>query len=242
MNFYFVFGKRDSVRNQLVVENGRMSLPINPAEITVPRSRNNQTVSVVGLNEEITVPGGLKSQTIVIESLLWQAKIKHTPSLYIALWERLMEDEEPFRFFVDKTLRIFGNYVIESLDWTVKAGEEQDIYYKLTLRKHPTYGARRVKVRRPRQSQQSQERTAVAPAPPPRSPYHSGLNWQTYTVVRGDWLIKITQRYVNAGARGSTYRELYDENRRIINNPNLIFPGQKLTIPKVWRERAGVRI
>jgi LysM repeat protein len=243
LKFWFVFGKRESLKNQPVIRKGRMSLPINPSEITVPRSANIKTADVVGLNEEITIPGGLKSQVVVIDSLLWGDKIKNTPSLYIALFEQLMQDGQPFRFFVDSQLRIAGNYVIDDLTWTVKAGEEKDIYYKLTLRRHPSYKARRIKVRETQEKQSSgTKKTKVAKTPPPRSPYHAGLNWQTYTVVKGDWLIKITQRYVNAGAKGSTYRELFDANRKIISNPNLIFPGQKLTIPPVWRERAGVKI
>lgn len=53
---------------------------------------------------------------------------------------------------------------------------------------------------------------------------------ETYTVVAGDSLSKIAQRaYGNA----NEWRRIYDANRQLIgDNPDLIKPGQKLTIPK----------
>jgi murein DD-endopeptidase MepM/ murein hydrolase activator NlpD len=47
---------------------------------------------------------------------------------------------------------------------------------------------------------------------------------ETYKVKRGDTLSGI------AAAHGTSWPELFELNGRIIDNPNLIFPGQKLTI------------
>lgn len=61
--------------------------------------------------------------------------------------------------------------------------------------------------------------TGPAPAPPPR----------TYTVVSGDCLWKIAQRYYGNGA---AWPKIYDANRdKITKSPNLIYPGQVFTIP-----------
>jgi nucleoid-associated protein YgaU len=58
------------------------------------------------------------------------------------------------------------------------------------------------------------------PSPPPA---------KTYTVVRGDTLWGIAQRFLGAGAR---YTEIYNANKGVIGgNPSLIHPGQVLTIP-----------
>ena len=52
---------------------------------------------------------------------------------------------------------------------------------------------------------------------------------QTYTVVRGDCLWNIAKRFYGNGAK---YTVIYDANRGVIGgNPNLIYPGQVLTIP-----------
>ncbi len=47
----------------------------------------------------------------------------------------------------------------------------------------------------------------------------------TYTVEAGDNLSKIGAKY------GITWKAIYDANRDIISNPDLIHPGQELKIP-----------
>lgn len=47
----------------------------------------------------------------------------------------------------------------------------------------------------------------------------------TYTVESGDNLSKIGAKY------GITWKAIYDANRDIISNPDLIHPGQELKIP-----------
>lgn len=47
----------------------------------------------------------------------------------------------------------------------------------------------------------------------------------TYTVVAGDNLTKIGEKY------GLTWQQVYDANRDIIHDPDKIHPGQELKIP-----------
>lgn len=51
----------------------------------------------------------------------------------------------------------------------------------------------------------------------------------TYTVVKGDCLWNIAKRFYGSGAQ---YTKIYNANKDIIKNPNLIYPGQVLTIPR----------
>jgi len=51
---------------------------------------------------------------------------------------------------------------------------------------------------------------------------------KTYEVVSGDSLSKIAKReYGNA----SEWNRIYEANRDILDDPNKIYPGQKLKIP-----------
>jgi nucleoid-associated protein YgaU len=51
---------------------------------------------------------------------------------------------------------------------------------------------------------------------------------KTYTVVQGDSLSKIAKReYGDA----SKWRQIYQANKDVIENPDLIEPGQNLIIP-----------
>ena len=69
------------------------------------------------------------------------------------------------------------------------------------------------------------ERTVRAPEPtPPAAPAD-----RTYVVVKGDSLSKIAKReYGDAGK----WRRIFEANRDIIKDPDLIHPGQKLRIPE----------
>jgi len=53
----------------------------------------------------------------------------------------------------------------------------------------------------------------------------AGGGANTYTVVAGDNLSKIAAKY------GITWKEIFDANRDILSNPDLIHPGQELKIP-----------
>ncbi|HUF27414.1 MAG TPA: LysM peptidoglycan-binding domain-containing protein [Gemmatimonadaceae bacterium] len=53
-------------------------------------------------------------------------------------------------------------------------------------------------------------------------------NTRSYTVVSGDSLSKIAKREYGDSNK---WRAIYDANRDKITNPDLIHPGQVLTIP-----------
>jgi len=54
----------------------------------------------------------------------------------------------------------------------------------------------------------------------------SSTGGQSYTVVSGDTLSKIGERY------GVSWQKIYDANRDKLDSPDRIFPGQELTIPQ----------
>ncbi|MBA3444409.1 MAG: LysM peptidoglycan-binding domain-containing protein [Gemmatimonadales bacterium] len=64
----------------------------------------------------------------------------------------------------------------------------------------------------------------------PSSPGQGGVaQTRTYTVVAGDSLSKIAKReYGDA----SKWQRIYDANRDQIKNPDLIHPGQVLSLPR----------
>jgi nucleoid-associated protein YgaU len=53
----------------------------------------------------------------------------------------------------------------------------------------------------------------------------AGAAANTYTVVAGDNLTKIGEKY------GLTWQQVYDANRDIVHDPDKIHPGQELKIP-----------
>ena len=53
-----------------------------------------------------------------------------------------------------------------------------------------------------------------------------GGGYEEYTVAAGDSLSKIASRW------GINWKQIWDENRDQIKDPNMIHPGQKLKIPR----------
>ena len=63
--------------------------------------------------------------------------------------------------------------------------------------------------------------TAPSPAQPATE--------ETYVVVAGDSLSKIAKRLYGDANK---WRQIYEANKDLIKNPDLIHPGQKLKIPR----------
>ena len=54
------------------------------------------------------------------------------------------------------------------------------------------------------------------------------LGWQPYTVKPGDTLTKIAQQFYG----NSIYQPIFEANQHLLSNPNVIFPGQVLRVPR----------
>ena len=68
-------------------------------------------------------------------------------------------------------------------------------------------------------------------APPGRTAAQVPVSARSYTVVKGDSLWKIAKAHYG---NGNQWRKIYEANRVTIgDNPDLIHPGQTLTIPDV---------
>ena len=68
---------------------------------------------------------------------------------------------------------------------------------------------------------------ATAPAPAPSTPAAAPAP-RTYTVASGDSLSKIAKKFYGDANK---WQRIFEANRDIIKNPDLIKPGQVLKIP-----------
>ena len=64
-----------------------------------------------------------------------------------------------------------------------------------------------------------------APPPAPEEPEKKA---EIYEIVSGDTLGGIAKRYYG---KASAYMKIFEANRDIIDDPNKIYPGQKIRIP-----------
>lgn len=57
----------------------------------------------------------------------------------------------------------------------------------------------------------------------------AGPATRTYTVVQGDSLSKIAKQFYG---KANDWHKIFEANKGIIKDPDLIYPGQTLTIPE----------
>lgn len=50
-----------------------------------------------------------------------------------------------------------------------------------------------------------------------------------YEIEKGDTLWKVAEKFYG---NGSQYTKIFEENKEVIKDPDLIYPGQKIRIPK----------
>jgi LysM repeat protein len=108
-----------------------------------------------------------------------------------------------------KTVTLSGD--APSRDITVKVMQQFDQLVKTDN----TVNAMRVDAPKPA--------PAPAPPPPPKSVE------RIHEVVAGESLSKIAQKYYG---NGNKYMKIFEANKDILSNPDLIKPGQKLRIPE----------
>jgi len=78
----------------------------------------------------------------------------------------------------------------------------------------------------PRRADFSDVQSGSSTTAPPTQPVAAA--GRTYTVVSGDTLSRIAKRELGDAAK---WRAIFEANRDKIDDPDLIHPGQELTIP-----------
>jgi len=71
--------------------------------------------------------------------------------------------------------------------------------------------------------------SSTAAPPAPTGPVAATAAGRTYVVVKGDSLSKIAKREYGDANR---WRAIYEANRDLIKDPDLIYPGQLLNVPE----------
>lgn len=211
-------------------------LPVTPSKLTMKINNQNKTVTLINEGEiNVLKKAGLTD--IEFECEIPQVKQPYavypsgfkTAGYYLDYFEKLKTNKTPFQFIVCRQLpngkKFFNTNIKVSLeDYKIveDAKEGFDLKIKISLKQYKEYGTKTVNIRfgssKPTaniSSQRSSGKTVSAV--------------QTYTVKKGDCLWNISQKYYG---QGSSYTTIYDANKDVVGgNPNLIYPGQVLTIP-----------
>ena len=211
-----------------------MELPIAPQKLTVKIKGNNKTLTLINEGDInfLRAPGLTEITFDAVLPMLGQYSFANgyrRPDSYLNKLENLMTDKEPFRFLVSRVspsgrLLYDTNMEVSLENYTVTedATKGPDVTVSITLKQYISYSTKTVTVVKPKPEKkpvvQQKKKRETSSAP----------KVKTYTVKSGDCLWNIAKKYYGNGAQ---YTKIYNANKGKIKNPNLIYPGQVLTIP-----------
>ena len=109
-------------------------------------------------------------------------------------------------------------FYIEELTISEKKEDNGDIPFSLQLRQYTPLQEEQPKGKKA----ENNSKRADVPPKKPNAP-------KTYTVKKGDCLYNIARQFYG---NPNEWKKIYNANKGVIGkNPNLIYPGQKYTIP-----------
>ncbi len=211
-------------------------LPIAPEKLELKINNANSTHTLI--NEgEINILKTSELTDVEFECRIPQVKYPFATyksgfkgaSYFLDYFESLKVDKKPFQFIVSRTMPngkvLFSTNMKVSLEdykITEQAKDGFDLKVKIKLKQYRDYCTKTVNIKiiasKPKVTVEKPRAAETSPIP------HTT---QTYTVVRGDCLWNIAKRFYGNGAK---YTIIYNRGT-IGGNPNLIYPGQVLTIP-----------
>ena len=216
---------------------GKTLLPVAPQKLQLKIKGANKTYTLI--NEgEITVLKTPGLTDIEFDALLPNVKYPFATyksgfkraKTFLEVLKKYKQDKETFQFIVTRTLpngkMLFDTNMKVSLEsYTIKEDAKNygmDVLVTIKLKQYRDYATKTCNI----QFATSKPKVVVQPTRPPENPPKPAN--QTYTVVKGDCLWNIAKKFYG---NGSKYTVIYNANKDKIKNPNLIYPGQVLTIP-----------
>ncbi len=216
---------------------GKMLCPVPPSKLQLSIENKNKTVTLMNDGEiNILKQAGL---TEISFDLLFP-NVKYPFAVYksgfvkadyfLNQLEKLKTSKKPFQFIVTRKFpngkMLFDTNMkvsLESYDIKEDIAQGFDVTVSVKLKQYKEYGTKTCKITfvqsKPKATVKKKRAATKSPAPSKN---------KSYTVKKGDCLWNIAKKFYGNGAK---YTKIYNANKSKIKNPNLIYPGQVLTIP-----------
>ncbi len=212
-------------------------LPVTPSKLTTKINNANKTVTLIN-DGEINILRNADLTDIDFECMIPQVqypfavyKSGFQPAEYfLGYFEALKNSKKPFQFIVCRRrptgTRLFDtNMKVSMEDYAITEDAQNgfDLTIKIKLKQYREYGTKLVNI-----SDMDEAKWSLIPQRE-TSTASDQTTTQAYIVVKGDCLWNIAKKFYGDGSK---YVIIYEANREVVgSNPNLIYPGQVLTIP-----------
>lgn len=202
--------------------------PVVPEKVNVSYGNNNDSIEVCGVGE-ISIIQDRKATAIQFSSFFpkhyfsgCNYKEIPDPQAAVAIINGFIAKKKPPRLTITGGIGVSMYCTIGNFETYEQGGDPGTIYYTISLKEYREINVRQITVN---------VVTKKAKIAVNDSRTDNSSQGDTYTVVKGDCLWNIAKRFYGSGSK---YTIIYDANRDVVGgNPNLIYPGQVLTIPAV---------
>ena len=206
-------------------EKEKIQLPVLPETFKTNNGSSNDSMDITGLGETII----MQSRPALQFSFSSFFPAARFPGLQVSSITKPLElvqkintwkaSKKPVHF-IATACGVDLYCSIEKFNYSEEGGDPGTYQYDITLKEYREITVRQVKVDIPSKEatvEKEEARVDISVQP------------KTYTVKSGDCLWNIAKQFYGSG---SDYTKIYNANKGTIGgNPNLIYPGQVLTLP-----------
>ncbi|MDQ0269932.1 LysM peptidoglycan-binding domain-containing protein [Cytobacillus purgationiresistens] len=202
-------------------------LPVNPEKVNVSRDGDGEEFKIAKLGS-VNIPKDVELTVFELASFFPGQKYHFLvteykqPKFYIDKLNRWQKDKLPVRYiYVNGSFAINELVTIESFEYSEEYGSK-DVTFTLSLKRYVDFGPKKLKVAVPNQK-------AVKKTAPSRQ--NNKSTPKTYTLIKGDSLWRVAQKYTG---KGSNYPALAKLNGIKPSQYRKLPIGLKLKIPPSW--------
>ena len=206
-------------------EKEKIQLPVLPETFNTNNGSSNDSMDITGLGEIII----MQSRPALQFSFSSFFPAARFPGLQVSSIIKPLElvqkintwkaSKKPVHF-IATACGVDLYCSIEKFNYSEEGGDPGTYQYDITLKEYREITVRQVKVDIPSKEATVEKEEARV---------DNSVQPKTYTVKSGDCLWNIAKQFYGSG---SDYTKIYNANKGTIGgNPNLIYPGQVLTLP-----------
>lgn len=205
-------------------------MPELPSSFSVKIGNKNKTVELLN-GDTINILKSKGLQEISLTLAFPMIGTGRTAEYYLAKFDKFKRDKKPTQLIFTRTTPDGKplddtniKVSIEDYSKTEDATKPFEMTVAIALKEYIDYGTQKLTVKKVKKNGKTQ---AVANVKKEREKTNAPKA-KSYTVKQGDTLWAISAKYLGSGAK---YMTIYNANRNILSNPNIIKVGQVLTIP-----------
>lgn len=206
----------------------RLQIPVLPEKIEVSYPEKNDTVYVYGVGE-VTIKKHTGAFVMKWSSFFPKGKCQgsisnpKSPKDCIDFLKAVMELETAAKIvFTGGPMRVSSLCTIK-FDCEEVAGDTGTVNYSITITEYKKTTVKKLKIKKKNGKKKAKVKKNSNRA-------NTKIKAGQYTVKKGDCLWNIARKFYGKGAK---YTIIYNANKKVIgSNPNKIYPGQVLKIPK----------